>query len=211
MPQELQTGFELSPDSASRDIASHPFFSLRAILAAYAVVAVITFTLIISTAFHSTALVQPIDPNFHAMTIGLGVFVGVLLATFTAAGRLAGIGGGRQSPLVAVTLIPLLITGLCGYSGSYAAERIVEWKAFHGMTPEKVDTEFAVIGKRHGKSSYSLKLQPVGKDYDVSLGCSSSIYYAVTTGDHLILPVEIGRGGIERTQLPASLSDLRRG
>ena len=77
------------------------------------------------------------------------------------------------------------------------------------ITPETVDGAFTVVGKQHGKSSHGLKLQPVGRDYSFSLGCSSSIYWAVETGDHLVLPVEIGRRGIERTQLPTSPAELR--
>jgi hypothetical protein len=211
MPQELQTGLDLSSSDAARNVASHPLFSRPAVFAAYGVVAVIVITLLISIASHSAALIQPIAPGFHAMMIGLGVFVGVLLAAISVVGRTLGIGTGGRSPLMSAIFIPLLITGLCGYSGSYAAERIIEWKAFHGMTPETVDTEFTVLARHHGKSSYGLQLQPAGTDYKVSLGCSGSIYWAVATGDRLILPVEIGRGGVERTQLPASLSDLKRG
>jgi hypothetical protein len=211
MAQELQSGFEQSSDRTAGDIGSHPLFSRPAVFAAYGVAGLIAILLLISIGSHSAALVQPIDPGFHAALIGLGVFVGVVLAAITTVGRTLGIGTGGRSPLMAAIFIPLLITGLCGYTGSYAAERIVEWKAFHGMTPRTVDTDFVVTGRLHGKSSYGLKLKAAGSDYEFSLGCIGSIYEAVAIGDHLTLTVEIGRGGVERTQLPASLSELRRG
>jgi hypothetical protein len=134
-----------------------------------------------------------------------------VLAAITSYGRMLGIGAGGRSPVIAAIFIPLLLVALGGYAGSYTAERIVEWKAFHGITPQTVDTEFTVVGKLHGKSSYGLKVKPLGSEDVVSLGCSASIHDAVAIGDQLTLTVEIGRGGVERTQLPASLSDLRRG
>ena len=216
MSQELQTGVELSSADATRDNDVHPLFSRPAVIAAYVVAGLIGLLLAISAGTHSTRLVQPIDPSFHAAMVGLGVFVGIVLATIAIIGRTLGIGigMGAQSPLrqqIAAIFIPVLIVGLCGVAGSYTAERMVEWRAFHDLTPESVDTEFAIVGKTHSKSSYGLKLRPAGTDYSFSIGCSGSIYYAVAAGDRLILSVEIGRGGVERTQLPATPAELRRG
>jgi hypothetical protein len=211
MAQELHSDFAVPSDDAARDIASHPIFSRPAVYAAYGVTALITIFLLISIASHPATLIQPIDPGFHAALIGLGVFVGFVLAAITTIGRTMGIGTGGRSPVFAAIFIPLLITGLCGYAGSYAAERAVEWKAFHGITPQTLDSDFIVTARQHGKSSYGLKLKAAGSDYEFALGCSVSIYGAVAVGDHLVLTVEIGRGGVRRTQLPASLSDLRRG
>lgn len=203
MSQELHRGFELASDGGSEKVASRPFFSLPTILGAYVLVGGVLFGLVTLAAMHRTVLIQPIDPNFHALMIGLGVFVGVLLAVFTAAGRLAGIGG-RQSALTAVTIVPLMIIAMCGFAGSYAAERVVEWRAFHGVTPRTVDRDFSVISVRSGKSGPSLRLQPTGSDFTIGLGCTWAVYRKVSVGDHLTLPVEIGRYGVERTQMTQS-------
>jgi hypothetical protein len=211
MTQEVQTGLELPSDDGARDLSSHPLFSRPAIFAAYGVAGLIVIALLVSLGSHPAVLVRPIDPGFHAAMMGMGVFVGVFLAVIVSYGRMLGIGTGGRSPLMAAIFIPLLIVGLCGYAGSYSAERMVEWKAFHDITPQTVDTEFTVVSRLHGKSSYSLRVKPLDSDYAISLGCSASIYYAVAIGDHLTLTVEIGRGGVERTQLPGSPSELRRG
>jgi len=213
MAQELQTGLELPSDDAARGFAAHPLFSRPAIFAAYGVVGLIAIVLVVSAIGHSAVLIQPIDPSFHAVMIGVGVFVGVVLAAIVAVGRSLGIGIGNQSPFrqtMATISIPLMIVGLCGFAGSYSAERMVEWKAFHGMTPDTVDTEFTVVGKSHGRSGFGLKLQPARSDYTFSLACSGSIYSAAAMSDRLILPVEIGRGGVGRTHLPSTAAELRR-
>jgi hypothetical protein len=213
MTQDLRSSFGPSAADVERDIEIHPLFSRPWIIMAYIAAGLIAVLLIVSAATHSTTLVQPIDPGFHAAMIGLGVFVGVLLAAIVIIGRTLGIGTGGQSPfqqLTAAIFIPLLIVGLCGFAGSYVAERMVEWRAFHDLTPEIVDSDFDVIGKLHGKSSYGLKLRPAGTDYSFSISCNGGVYSAVASGDRLILPVEIGRGGIGRTQLPATATELHR-
>ena len=87
--------------------------------------------------FHRTALLAPIDPDYRATMIGVGAFVGVLLAAVEHDGWRLGIGrirGGIPTGSFAAPSMVVMVL-ICAIDGDDVAAQLMEWRAFHGLHP----------------------------------------------------------------------------
>lgn len=158
-----------------------------------------------------TALLTPIGPNFRAVMIGFGVFLGILVAAVEREAWLLDLGCGRRQPpkgFGAVIAMAVLIAA-SGFAGNFLAAQLWEAQAFHGVTPARADSVFTVIGRHNSRNGDWLELAPAEGSPAFSIDCSSETYFALSDGDRLVLTVETGRGGVQRVTLPP-LRDLRR-
>jgi hypothetical protein len=210
-PTPLPPDFVLPSEQRARGIEATLRFGRRTIWTVYAVAAVVGGGLFLRSRIHHAALMAPINPSFHALMIGIGVFVGVVLAAVEYDGWQLGIGrvrGGIPTGLGALICM-LVMVALCAIGGSFVAGQIVEWRAFHGIDPPVAEEVFTVIGRDSSRSGDWLDLQPALGGKSFSISCSDEMYAAVSPGDRLILPTQTGRGGVRRVSLPL-VGDLRR-
>lgn len=158
-----------------------------------------------------TALLTPIEPDLHAIVIGLAVFIGVLVAAAEREAWLLDIGSGWRSPPRGLGAIigMLALIGASGFAGDFLAGQIWEWQAFHGIHPASSDYSFTVLARHSSRSGEWLELQSLPDIPPFLITCSYATYNAVNPGDRLILTVEKGRKGVERVTLPP-LPALRR-
>jgi hypothetical protein len=168
-----------------------PFFSLRTVWLTAAIVAVAFVAIIVGHLTDRSELLMPIDPNLHAAAIGTGVFAGILLdAVFLAAQRRTT--GYRL--VIALAMIPVL----SAISMSYAARRLVEYRAFGGLPVVTVPMTFTVTGVHSSRSGRSLMLVGAPGQRSISLSITNAVYFAAHPGEHIVLPVQTGRGGVQR-------------
>ena len=196
----------LPSEERAREIEAGLMFGRRAIWTIYAAAGAFGAIVAIHALLNRSALLAPINPNFHAAMIGLGVFIGVILAAVEHDGWKLGIGrvqgGIPKGPFALLCMAAMVL--LCGVGGSFLAKQAVEWQAFHGLEPASVETMFTVTGKYAGRSSRSLDLEESPNGYQISIECPRYLYYAVHRGDRLFLPVQTGRGGVRRLLLPSN-------
>lgn len=186
-----------------RDLEATQMFGRRTIWSIYAIAGLAGGALYLRSQLHRTALLAPIDPSLHAAFIGLGVFIGILIAAIEWDGWRLGIGrvrGGIPTGLGALVCMIVMI-GLCGIAGSYVAGQLVEWEAFHGFPAVTSDATFLVTGRHSTRSGNWLELQAEASGYHFSIGCGLADYPGLAPGDRILLPVQTGRGGVQRVTL----------
>lgn len=193
----------LPSEQRARDIEATQMFDGRTIWSVYAVAGTFGGGLWLRSQFHHTALLAPIDATFHAVMIGFGVFVGMLLAAVERDGWRLGIGrvkGGIPTGAFAILCMAVMIV-ISGVGGSYLAGQLVEWRAFHGIPVVLNDRAFEVVSLERTKSGNWLYLRAdaSGRTVSISSGFGS---YPVRTGERLLLPVQVGRDHVERVTLP---------
>ena len=166
--------------------------------------------LILWSLVNRSALLTPVGPGFRALMIGVGVFLGIIVAAVEREAWLLGFGGRRAPKGVFVVVAMAALVVASGFGGDFVARKLWEWRAFHGLHPGRVDRIFTVVARSSGRGGDALDLQDLSTGRIVSISCSDQIYAATRIADRLILPVESGCGGVQRVTLPA-LRDLRRG
>lgn len=200
----------LPSEERARAIEATLMFSRRTIRLVYVGANAVGVALILWSRLNRTALLTPVAPDFRAFMIGLGVFLGVLVATVEREAWLLGFGG-RRAPsrgvFTAIAMAALVVAS--GFGGDFVARKLWEWRAFHGLRQAGVDHVFTVVSRYDGRGGDSLELQDPSAARRFSITCSYRTYLATRVGDRLILPVETGRGGARRVTLPAP-QDLRR-
>lgn len=166
--------------------------------------------LILFSMNRTDALVHPIDPDVRSIAIGIGVFIGVVLAAVTTDAWKLGIGFSRppRGPMAVVSLLVLI--GACGFGGNMLAGVATEWRAFHGLSPGSHDEAFTVLATTAGMRTADWVDLRSEDGSAFSLNCFNDVLGALRVGDRIILPVETGRAGIERTRLPSHAEDLKR-
>lgn len=180
------------------------------------------------TARHNVAeLVQPIGIGLEALAIMLGIAAGVLLAEAWKAmwrqggmillSRLA-LGNGvtrtghnvRADELASRNpggwLLMLVLTIGAVLSATKLAREAVLWRAFAGVTATAVPERFIIVDKVHEgrrtRAHLEVRLATGGRTFNVRV--SSDAFAAARIGGTLLLPVETGRGGVQRTAPPAA-------
>lgn len=198
-----------APDDAVMPASGSPMFSRTTIRVTYGGAMAIGLALKIASLFGRTALVAPIDPNLHAAGIGFGVFCGIMLAAIEHEGWKIGLcmRTGRPAPAgAAAALLMAAVVVLGGIAGSYMARCAYEWHAFHGLKPNAEKTSFTVTGWDQHRSSEYLEVQAYPGGRTIKLSTTDTAYQAVQQGDHVMLPVQTGRGGVQRVLLPYSIT-----
>lgn len=184
-------------------------FSRRTIWIVYIGGNAVGVGLILWSMLNRSALLTPVNPNFRVFMIACGVFIGVLVAAVEREAWLLGFGGSRapKGAFVAVAMLALVIAS--GFGGDFIARKMWEFGAFNGLHPAGIDRGFTIVGRTSSRSGDSLELRDSSTEQTFWITCSGNIYAATQAGDRLILPVETGRGGVQRVTLPAA-QDLRR-
>ena len=199
----------LPSEEEARAIEPRLMFSRTTIRAVYIGVIAAGIGLVLWAAFSNSALLTPVDPNLRAGLIGLGVFLGVLVAVIEREAWLLGFGGQRAPKGIFVGVAMLALIALGGFGGDFVASKIWEWRAFHGIHPIAADRAFTVLMRSNGRSGGSLRLSDSATGQAFRIGCTGAMVAATRDGDRLLLTVETGRGGVERVSLPAP-RDLRK-
>ena len=212
MPLALDPAAVVQPsEERSREITSTLMFRRRTIRIVYIGANTIGLALLAWGVLNRSALLTPVAPNFRAGMIGLGVFLGVLVAMVEREAWLLGAGGRRAPPRGVMTGIAMLVLVVAsGFAGDFVARKLWEWQAFHALHAAGVDRSFTIVSRHSGRSGESLELQDQAAGAPFTIPCSYPMYLATQVGERVILPVETGRGGARRVTLPA-LRDLRRG
>ncbi|MDB5672967.1 MAG: hypothetical protein JWO25_3926 [Alphaproteobacteria bacterium] len=209
---ELPPGFVLPSQQRAREVDAQLLFTRRTIHIVYFAAILIGGALFLTHLTRRTALIAPIDANFHAFMIGLGVFVGILTAAVANDAWKIGIGVSerRPQPRGLYALFSLLaLVAICGIGGDYVAALLVEWRAFHGIAPPAQDAMFTIVERHRSRTGAWIELE-AASGLRFSAACGDAIYASVADGERVILPVETGRGGVQRVLLPARTSELRR-
>ena len=205
------TKLVLAPAARDRAIKASICFKRRTIRIVHLAATAMGGALILWGSWSRTALLTPVDPNFRAFMIGLGVFLGVLAAEAEREAWVLGVGIGRGPPPNAfravLTLAFLVIWS--GVGGNFVAAELWEWQAFHGFQGTAIDRSFEVVGRHSSRFGTFLELEDASGGPQISIHCSSEMYRSVSTGEHLVLEVQSGRHGVRRVSLPP-LRDLRR-
>ena len=201
-----------APDEYVRAAQAGLFFSPRTDWIVVILASLLGGGLFLFAISRHSALLTPVDPGIRAGAIGAGVFVGVLLAGVTTDAWKLGIGFGRRpAPRGIVAALSLVVLiGVCGFGGDTLAAYGVEWRAFNGLAPVVRDQGFRVTN-RHQSMRYGDSIELVSDGgAQVTLHCAPDVYAAVAVGDHLVLPVETGRDGVQRMTLTEDPRQLRR-
>lgn len=210
MSQAFDPGNVVVPSEAkSRGIEAALMFSRGTTWSVYIGANAVAVGLVLWSVLNRSALLTPVGPDFRASMIGLGVFLGILVAIVEREAWLLGFGGRRRPKggFVVVAMAALVVAS--GFGGDFVAKKLWEWHAFQGLRPATVDLSFTIVARSSGRGGAALELQDSSTGQDVSIGCSDQMYRATQVGDRLVLPVETGRGGARRVKLPA-LRDVRR-
>lgn len=184
-------------------------FSRTTIRTVYVGTSAIGVGLILWAMLSRSALLTPVDPDVRAIMIGLGVFLGVLVAVIEREAWLLGFGGRRAPKGAFVAVGMLALIGASGFGGNFLAAKLWEWHSFHGLHPARVDRDFTIVSRSSGRSGSALALRDSVSGKTFSISCSDAMVGASQDGDRLILPVETGRGGVQRVMLP-TLRDIYR-
>lgn len=165
--------------------------------------------LILFNQYRTVGLIDPVDPVLRSTAIGIGVFIGVLLAAVTTDAWKLGIDF-RPPPRGPMAIISLLVlVGACGFGGDMLAGVAVEWRAFRNITPQIHEEAFTVTDTTAGiRRSDLVELRSDGGSI-FDLNCFNDVIGALRVGDRLLLKVETGRQGVERTSLPYHAADLK--
>lgn len=199
----------LPSEERSRALESTLMFKRRTIWIVYVGANAIAVGLLLWSMVNRSALLTPVDPTFRAAMIGLGVFLGILVAAVEREAWLLGFGGRRTPRGAFVTVGMLVLIAGGGFAGDFVARKGWEWTAFHGLKIPGAERIFTITARHSGRSGEALELRDPLTGQDFSITCSYEMFLATNVGERLILPVESGRGGAQRVTLPA-LRDLRR-
>lgn len=211
MPARDPANFVLRSEEATRRTEAKLLFRRGTIRVVHGAAIAAVFLLVFWAKMKNTALVTPVSPDFRALLIGVGVFLGVLLAVVEREGWQLGIGGGRFGPPSGI-LVPfsmLVIVVASGFGGNFVAAAAWEWQAFHGLRGPVKERIFTVAARHSTRRGEWLDLQTSPSAASISINCSFGVYEAVQPGDRLLLSVETGRGGVQRVALPP-VNNLRR-
>lgn len=208
---DFPTEIILASEQRTREIEGTLMFRRRTIWAVHVTAMVGGIGIFVWSLADHTALMAPANPNFRAAMIGVGAFLGVLVAAVEREAWMLDIGRfGRPPPQGAYAIVAMVALVLVSaFGGNFVATSLVKWEAFHGLNPPPSDQMFTVVSRHSSRSGEWLDLVTAPAGVEVSLPCSYAAYGAIAVGERLMLPVQVGRHGIQRVSLPA-LTDLRR-
>ena len=174
-------------------------------------------------------LVQPIGLGVEALAIALGILIGVVLAeAWTVAWRQGhmmflsrlSLGSGvtrtghnvrsdaRASRSLSGWLLMLVLVVGAVLTATRLAREVVMWRAFVGVTAVAVPEPFTIVGKvregRRTRAHLEVRLATGGRTFNVRV--SADAFASARLGATLSLPVETGRGGIQRMVPPSILT-----
>lgn len=175
-----------------------PLFSALAVRLVYCAIALVGIGVLYARITHRAELLRPIDPDLEAAAIGLGVFAGILLDAVILAGRAQGVALARPMAAWRLLLTLAAVPAIAAMGATYGARRIVEQRAFDGLPVETVPQSFTITARHSGRSGHSLSVSGGAGERSIDLGVGSDVYYAAHVGDHVTLPVQTGRGGVQR-------------
>jgi hypothetical protein len=166
------TAVVLPSQEGSRALESTLMFRRRTIWVVYIGANAIAIGLLVWSMLNRSALLTAVDPTFHAVMIGLGVFLGILVAAVEREAWLLGFGGSRtpKGVLVAVGVLALIVGG--GFAGDFVARKSWEWYVFHGLRFSGADRAFTIVARHSGRSGESLELRDPATGRDFSITCS---------------------------------------
>ncbi len=159
---------------------------------------------LITPLFHQGTLIDHMPLPWYVVGTTLGVLAAVWLDVLMARGK-ASLNELNDLKLAAALLM-LPVFG--GVLGSYYARLAFEVIAFAGHAPKTVKISAAVTSVSNGRGGPRGYVLPYPGARELQVDVTGDLYdqfdpYRQPGRDCLILDIEIGRGGVKRTMLPA--------
>jgi hypothetical protein len=175
--------------------------------------------------YNHIELVQPISTSIQTLAVVLGVFVGAVLAQAWMVAWRQGhmkflsrlsLGCGvtatghnvrsdeRASRSLGGWLLTLVLAVGAVLTATKLAREAVMWHAFAGATTTVAPERFTIVGKIHEgrrtRAHLEIRLATGGRTFNFQV--STEAFASAQRGKTLLLPVETGRGGLQRMVPP---------